>query len=321
MTWTDTDPVLVQPYGTKPFFYRVRVADPFGNLSAPSAVISGTVPDITAPGPTELVGANGGGRPHPGGVEAQPRTRRRRLPDLPRRVRSRLPLRARDRAHEGQGGSGHHRGAEPLPVRHDPRRRRPAGRRQRDVEHRRHASGSTTSASPRPRRSATATGSGPTTTPATCTTAGTAVPVPASTCCARLREKTPPPAPVMTGLRARNNGVLVEWMGSPVQDLRAFHVYRSDAELDPPPLPRLRLHRRDGQLRHRGGGCCRPATTCRPYPTRSRRTAPTSTPRPSRTTCTGTGSLRSTGSATRATGRPSRTSPRAARSPTPATCP
>jgi hypothetical protein len=28
--------------------------------------------------------------------------------------------------------------------------------------------------------------------------------------------------------------VLVEWMSSPVQDLRAFHVYRSDAELDPP---------------------------------------------------------------------------------------
>ena len=38
----------------------------------------------------------------------------------------------------------------------------------------------------------------------------------------------------MTGLRARNNGVLVEWISSPVQDLRAFHVYRSDAELDPP---------------------------------------------------------------------------------------
>jgi hypothetical protein len=40
--------------------------------------------------------------------------------------------------------------------------------------------------------------------------------------------------PVMTGLRARNNAVLVEWMSSPVQDLRAFHVYRSNAEFDPP---------------------------------------------------------------------------------------
>jgi len=38
----------------------------------------------------------------------------------------------------------------------------------------------------------------------------------------------------MTALRARNNAVLVEWISSPVQDLRAFHVYRSDAELDPP---------------------------------------------------------------------------------------
>ena len=54
LSWTDTDPALVPPYGTTPFFYRVRVADPFGNLSAPSAVITGTVPDTTPPGPTDL---------------------------------------------------------------------------------------------------------------------------------------------------------------------------------------------------------------------------------------------------------------------------
>jgi hypothetical protein len=47
-------------------------------------------------------------------------------------------------------------------------------------------------------------------------------------------EKTPPPVPVLTGLRARDNSVLIEWVSAPVQDLHAFHVYRSDAELDPP---------------------------------------------------------------------------------------
>ena len=59
VSWTDLDPVLVPPYGTKPFFYRIRVADPFGNLGAPSAVITGAVPDTTPPGPTDLVGATG----------------------------------------------------------------------------------------------------------------------------------------------------------------------------------------------------------------------------------------------------------------------
>jgi hypothetical protein len=54
------------------------------------------------------------------------------------------------------------------------------------------------------------------------------------TTCMRLLEKTPPPAPVLTGLRARSDAVKVEWIASPVQDLHAFHVYRSDEEFDPP---------------------------------------------------------------------------------------
>ena len=50
----------------------------------------------------------------------------------------------------------------------------------------------------------------------------------------RLLEQTAPPAPIVTGLRARDNAVLVEWIASPVQDLKAFHVYRSDDEFDQP---------------------------------------------------------------------------------------
>ena len=108
-------------------------------------------------------------------------------------------------------------------------------------------------------------------------------PRPGEYLCTRLREKTPPPVPVMTGLRARNDAVLVEWMSSPVQDLRAFHVYRSDAELDPPRF--LACVFTDGtvsrtpwkglvpSLRRRARRT-RPARSARLLPRRHRRAAP-----------------------------------------------
>jgi hypothetical protein len=39
VSWTDTDPILVPPFGTTPFFYRIRVADQLGRptSSRPSA--------------------------------------------------------------------------------------------------------------------------------------------------------------------------------------------------------------------------------------------------------------------------------------------
>lgn len=52
--------------------------------------------------------------------------------------------------------------------------------------------------------------------------------------CQRLRENTPPPVPIISGLKAKNNSVLIEWIASPIQDLRAFHIYRSEKENDPP---------------------------------------------------------------------------------------
>jgi len=233
VTWTDTDPVLVQPYGTKPFFYRVVVADAFGRLSAPSAVIGGAVPDITAPGPTELVGATGGvdhirveWRPNP-------------EPDV--------------------AGYQIYRGVCDRGFLFVP-----------GIIHKKDKDGRvTTEGQSRYRCDMTLVGDVPLGDANTMWNSDGriwfddfSVPEASPLCygywvraydyagnlydgrngcprageylCARLREKTPPPAPVMTGLRARNNGVLVEWMGSPVQDLHAFHVYRSDAELDPP---------------------------------------------------------------------------------------
>jgi hypothetical protein len=51
--------------------------------------------------------------------------------------------------------------------------------------------------------------------------------------CQRLRDTTPPEAAVIVGLAARDHSVQVEWVGAPVQDIHAFHVYRS-AEKDGP---------------------------------------------------------------------------------------
>ena len=48
--------------------------------------------------------------------------------------------------------------------------------------------------------------------------------------CQRLRDKTPPKPAIVSGLHARDAGVLVEWIGPPVQDLKAYHVYRSESE-------------------------------------------------------------------------------------------
>ena len=52
--------------------------------------------------------------------------------------------------------------------------------------------------------------------------------------CQRLYEETPPPVPIIAGLKAQNNSVLIEWIASPIQDLRAFHIYRSEKEYDEP---------------------------------------------------------------------------------------
>jgi hypothetical protein len=61
------------------------------------------------------------------------------------------------------------------------------------------------------------------------------VPNPATetTVCQRLRDKTPPEAAIISGLFARDGAVRVEWIGPPVQDIRAYHVYRADKEPGP----------------------------------------------------------------------------------------
>jgi hypothetical protein len=53
------------------------------------------------------------------------------------------------------------------------------------------------------------------------------------TVCQRLRDKTPPDPAIISGLFARDNAIRVEWIGPPVQDIRAYHVYRGPAEAGP----------------------------------------------------------------------------------------
>jgi fibronectin type 3 domain-containing protein len=47
--------------------------------------------------------------------------------------------------------------------------------------------------------------------------------------CQRLRDATPPPPAVITKLEAADSAIKVSWTAAPVQDIRAYYVYRSDA--------------------------------------------------------------------------------------------
>lgn len=64
---------------------------------------------------------------------------------------------------------------------------------------------------------------------------GTLPPNPAieTVVCQRVRDKTPPDPAIITSLLARDNSIYLEWIGAPVQDIAAYHVYRSEKEEGP----------------------------------------------------------------------------------------
>ncbi|GLI03375.1 fibronectin type III domain-containing protein [Phytohabitans aurantiacus] len=231
-TWTDTDPALVPPYGTTPFYYRVLVRDQYGLVSAPSAVVGNRVPDTTPPGPTVIVDAVG--RADHIHVE----WRENPEPDV---AGYRIYRGVCDFGRIYIPGTGHDPDKEPS----DPTGRFtcdmvlvgevPLG----DARVMMHDDGviwfddsSVPANSPicyaywiRAYDFADNLYPGD----------GHGCPAKkAEYTCAALREKTPPEPPVITNLKARNNAVLIEWVGAPEQDIRAFHVYRSDKENDPP---------------------------------------------------------------------------------------
>jgi hypothetical protein len=53
------------------------------------------------------------------------------------------------------------------------------------------------------------------------------------TVCQKLREKFPPPPPIIAALKARDRAIKVEWVAPPVQDLFGFIVERSEKEAGP----------------------------------------------------------------------------------------
>lgn len=233
VTYTDLDPVLIPPYGSKPYFYRVRAIDPFGKVSAPSAVISAAVPDTRPPGPTELLSVTGASNNIRVAWKQNPE------PDL--------------------AGYQIYRGICDRGFIYVPgliRTKNKEGKVETHGETRFHCDMTLVGDVPLGEANIRLAADGeiwfkdfsvPEGSPLcygywvrAYDQAGNLYAQP-SGCpqegeyrCARLREKTPPPVPVMTGLKARNNAVFVEWISSPVQDLRAFHVYRGEKETDPP---------------------------------------------------------------------------------------
>jgi hypothetical protein len=229
-SWTDTDPILVPPYGTKPYFYRIQVTDPFGNLSAPSAVISAAVPDTTPPGPTTITTATGAvDHIH---LEWTPNTE----PDVG--------------GYQVYRGVCDH-GAVFIPGYTSAPQRRELSIRLPHCDMTLVGDVAVSDAQTMFRLTGVVSFDDYTVPAGSpiCYAywvraydhAGNLYPGNRNGCpkqgeysCAALREDTPPHLPVLSALRARNNGVLLEWVGAPDQDLHAFHVYRSETPDAPP---------------------------------------------------------------------------------------
>lgn len=217
LVWIDYDPILVPPYGEKDFWYTIRCEDVNGNISAPSAILSGRVPDTTPPGATEVIGADGHAdyitvywlpntEPDLAGYQIYRGICDRGKPYRPREGKKEL---ACDFMLVGEVwlSEAKNRLAATGRIYFDDYSV-PAGSpicyaywvRAFDASQNLYQGAHGCPASPK------------------------------EYVCQRLYEQTPPPVPIITGLKARNNSVLVEWIASPVQDLRAFHVYRCDRE-------------------------------------------------------------------------------------------
>ena len=46
--------------------------------------------------------------------------------------------------------------------------------------------------------------------------------------CQRLRDRTPPEPGIISGLLARDDSIRVEYIGPPIQDIAAYHIFRSE---------------------------------------------------------------------------------------------
>ncbi len=51
--------------------------------------------------------------------------------------------------------------------------------------------------------------------------------------CEHLRDRTPPEPAIVAGLMARDSAIQVDYIGPPVQDIAAYHVFRSESQAGP----------------------------------------------------------------------------------------
>ncbi|MGD2085750.1 MAG: hypothetical protein PVH61_06145 [Candidatus Aminicenantes bacterium] len=228
LTWTDSAGVLVPPFGEKDFYYRLRCKDAANNLSAPSAAISGRVPDTTPPGPTQVVETKGysdrievswqpnhepdlagyqiyrgvcdQGRPFRPPDEVKVTDRDPRLQTYPcdyllvgqvllEQAKEMLDTTGRIYFSDDSVPEG-----SPICYSYWVR----AFDESRNLYEGEYL----------------------------CPKEGEHL-------CQKLYEETPPPVPIIAGMKARSNSMQLRWISSPVQDLRCFHVYRSFKESEP----------------------------------------------------------------------------------------
>ncbi len=224
LSWKDTDPKLVPAYGEKDFFYRVKCADANGNYGSPSAAVSGRAPDTTPPVPTKIISAEGHAEfirvmwePNPdpdvAGYQLYVGVCDKGKPYKPK--------------HDSQSGASEQRTpcdfalVGEITLAEAKKRKAEAGMMYFDDFTRPAGSPICYAYWVRAFDNARNVYSGKGTDG--CPESGEYI-------CQRLYEEIAPPFPVISGLTARNNEVVVEWLSSPIQDLRAFHIYRGERE-------------------------------------------------------------------------------------------
>lgn len=214
LNWTDTDPVLVPAYGETSFCYRLTCVDSDGNRGAPSAVISGRVPDTRPPGPTQVHRADG----HDGFIRVQWLLNSE--PDVVGYQVFRGVCDHGDLERTQKEGECELVMVAQLSAAEAKTRKADTGYAYADDPNVPAGSPICYAYWVRAFDAAQNLYPGSRGCPASQT----------EYACARLIERTPPPAPVITRLAARERSVEIAWVASPVQDQRAFHVYRGDAE-------------------------------------------------------------------------------------------
>lgn len=223
LTWTDTDlSTLVPTFGEKDFFYRIQCEDAHANISSPSAAISGRVPDTSPPGPSNVTGADGyaeyitvwwnpNAEPDLAGYQIyrstcdygyfyQPLSEKEERFPCDFMLIDEILVKEADKriAETGRIYYQDYSVPEGSPICYAYWVR--AFDMARNVYE-----------------------------------GHDGCPVnPNEYTCQRLYEETPPPLPIISALKAKSNSVQIEWISSPVQDLRAFHVYRSKKEDETP---------------------------------------------------------------------------------------